>query len=83
MATLKPTAKDGDNDGLVQDSTPFERPEAPKGFIYATDGDNYQTIALSLGAGDNDVLEKAQALHELNNGVVIYPGSLVRVNANA
>lgn len=25
-AAFKPTAKDGDGDGLVQDSTPFERP---------------------------------------------------------
>lgn len=82
MATLKPLATDGDKDGLVQDATKFERPAAPKGFIYAADGDNYQTIAENLGA-DADVLAKASALHALNHGAVIYPGSLVKVDANA
>ena len=82
MTTLNPTATDGDKDGLVQDATKFERPATPKGYVLAKDGDNYQTIAESLGAGA-DILEKAQKLHDLNNGLVIYPGSLVKVSGNA
>lgn len=70
---LNPVAVDGDKDGLVQDGTKFER---PKGFIVAEDGDNYQTIADRLGV-------KAETIFETNAGQVIYPGALVKVNADA
>lgn len=73
QVTLNPDAIDGDADGLVQDGTPFERPAAPAGFIYAEDGDNYQVIADRLGK------ITAVDLWKLNFENVVYPGMLIKV----
>lgn len=72
QVTLNPDAIDGDNDGLVQDGTPFERPAAPEGFIYAEDGDNYAVIAERLKLAAKD-------LWKLNYENVVYPGMLIKV----
>jgi hypothetical protein len=82
MTEFNPEAIDGDGDGLVQEGTEFERPveeiqepavpeKAPKGFLFALDGDNYAVIADRLGV---DAVE----LWKLNNENPVYPGTLIR-----
>lgn len=58
-----------------------QAPATPKGFIVALDGDNYLTIAERLDA--KDVVAKAEELVELNFNKPIYPGLLVKVDANS
>jgi hypothetical protein len=59
---------------LVEVSEPAPKVEpakAPKGFVYAEDGDNYAVIADRLGL-------EAEELWKLNNENPVYPGTLIR-----
>jgi hypothetical protein len=56
----------------VEEPAPTVEPKkAPKGFIVALDGDNYEAVAERLG------IDKFE-LYELNQAQPIYPGTLLR-----
>ena len=71
-------AVDGDGDGLVQDSTPFERPVDTKITEHILDeGENIQTVAALYcpkGESKNDYAKK---LFELNKKWSV--GSVIRL----
>lgn len=53
---------------------PAEVVKAPEGFIFAEDGDTYETIAERLGKGYTAV-----SVWKANNENPLYPNALVKV----
>lgn len=83
-----PEATDGDNDGLVQDGTEYERPveteletpEEPKtsALTYLVkDGENILTVAGKFKPKDMSRGDYAKVLADLNGSVT--PGRVVRL----
>jgi hypothetical protein len=56
-------------------------PAIPAGFLVALDGDNYQTIGERLDP--ENPLVKAEKVFHANSENAIYPGSLVKLDADA
>lgn len=87
MAKLNPVATDGDNDGLVQDGTEFERPERthpsagnlePKSAIIEED-DTYPSLAAKNPVKGLTRHERAVELFDLNVGKSLIPGDTIKL----
>lgn len=73
-----PKAIDGDGDGLVQDSTPFERPVDTEITEHLLDeGENIQTVAALYAPEGVSRSDYAKKLWELNKIWTV--GSVIRL----
>jgi hypothetical protein len=92
--TYKPAPVDLDNDGIVQEGTPFERPvdevieetenftptPVPNPCCYTVqDGDSYAAIAGMFPTEGMTKHERAQELYQLNGGKPLNPGTEVKL----
>lgn len=73
---INPAALDGDQDGIVQDGTKFER---PAGTHQVSDGDTYAGLGETYKSGKETGFEKANAIYALNSGKALVPGDVVKV----